>query len=126
MSMIFDALITMPRVFFTKVDKYFKLKPDSVGEPDIYLVSKVRLIKLENGVWAWELNPSQYVQESCRNVHNDVKDNLCGIWKSPKQAPNPFAMGYTPEFYASTVLDTSLASYYKSQKGFLIWMVELG
>ena len=34
----------------TKVDKYFKLKLDSIGEPDMYLVTKLRLMKLENDV----------------------------------------------------------------------------
>ena len=43
------------------VDKYFNLKPDSVRKPDIYLGAKVRQMKLENGVWAWVLSPSQYV-----------------------------------------------------------------
>ena len=41
----------------TKVDKYFKLKPEPIGEPDIYLGVKVRLVKFKNGVWAWDLSP---------------------------------------------------------------------
>ena len=52
----------------TKVDNYFKLKPDSIGEPDMYLGSKVRPKKLEKGVRAWALSPPKYVQESCWNV----------------------------------------------------------
>ena len=42
----------------TKVDKYFKLKLDSIGEPDMYLGAKVRPMKLDNDVWAWTLSPS--------------------------------------------------------------------
>ena len=34
----------------TKVDRYFKLKPYSVGEPDMYLGVKLRPMKLENSV----------------------------------------------------------------------------
>ena len=78
MAMIFYAFITMLRVFFTKVDNYFKLKPDSFREPDMYLVSKVRPMSFENGVWAWTLSTSQYVQVSFRNVQNYVKENLGG------------------------------------------------
>ena len=36
----------------TKVDKYFKFKPDSIREPDMYLGAKLRPMNLENVVWA--------------------------------------------------------------------------
>ena len=35
-------------------------------------------------------------------------------------------MGCAPELSASPVIDPSLASYYQSQIGVLIWMVDLG
>ena len=60
-----DDILFLPpytESIITKVDKYFKLKPDSVKEPDMYLVAKVPPMKLDNSVWAWELIPSQYVQ----------------------------------------------------------------
>ena len=44
--------------FLMKVDKCFKLKPESIRDPDIYLGSKLQPMKLENGVWAWYLSPS--------------------------------------------------------------------
>ncbi len=34
------------------LNKYFPLKPDSVGTPDIYLGAKLNLMELENEVWA--------------------------------------------------------------------------
>ena len=71
-------------IVLTKFDKCFKLKPDSFGEPDMYLGAKVRLTKLENGLWAWALIPSQYVHESCRNVQKYVKENLGGRCKLPR------------------------------------------
>ncbi len=33
------------------LNKYFPLKPDSVGTPDIYRSAKLKLMQLENGVW---------------------------------------------------------------------------
>ena len=45
-----------------KFDKYFKLKPYSIGELDMYSGSKIRPMELENSVWAWDLGPSRYVQ----------------------------------------------------------------
>ncbi len=43
------------------LNKYFPLKPDSVGSPDIYLGAKLKLMQLENGVWAWGISLSKYV-----------------------------------------------------------------
>ena len=45
-----------------RIDKYFKLRPSSIGDPDIYLGSKLNKIRLENGVWAWENSPEIYVK----------------------------------------------------------------
>ena len=41
-----------PESVLAKVDKYFKLRPDTFREPDMYWGSKVRPMKLENVVWA--------------------------------------------------------------------------
>jgi hypothetical protein len=39
-------------------------KPASVGDPDIYLGAKLRETQLPNGVWAWGLSPSKYVNQA--------------------------------------------------------------
>ena len=44
------------------IDSYFKLKPTSIGDPDIYLLEKVTKMKLANGTWCWTLIPSKFVQ----------------------------------------------------------------
>ena len=46
-----------------QVDKYFMMKPGSIGDPDIYLGAKLRKVRLDNGVEAWSMSPSKYVQE---------------------------------------------------------------
>ncbi len=43
-------------------NKYFPLKPESVGAPDIYLGAKLKLMQLKNGIWAWGISPSKYIQ----------------------------------------------------------------
>ena len=45
-----------------KIDKYFKLKPSSIGDPDIYLGAKLKYTRAANGVWCWTLSLSKYVQ----------------------------------------------------------------
>ena len=47
-----------------RIDKYFTLKPTSIGDPDIYLGAKLRKMNLPNGVWCWIMSPSKYVQEA--------------------------------------------------------------
>ncbi len=42
-----------PDSILIQIDKYFLSKPVSVVEPDVYLGAKLKLIQLENGVWAW-------------------------------------------------------------------------
>lgn len=41
-----------PDSLVTQLYKYFLFKPDSVGEPDVYLGVKLKLMQPENGVWA--------------------------------------------------------------------------
>ena len=35
------------------IDKYFKLKPDSIDDPERYLGAKLRYHRTNNGVYAW-------------------------------------------------------------------------
>ena len=44
-----------------RLDKYFKLKPSSVGNPTMYLGATVKKMTLDNGVSAWASSPSKYV-----------------------------------------------------------------
>jgi len=80
-----------------QIDKYFKLKPGSIGNPDIYLGAKRKRMRMANGVWAWANSPAKYVKESCNNVQKYLDELGNARWKLPKQAANTFAMGYEPE-----------------------------
>ena len=50
-----------------QVDKYFRLKPGLLADPNIYLGAKVKLMALLNGVRVWSLSPSKYVQVAVNN-----------------------------------------------------------
>ena len=50
-----------------KIDKVFKMKAGSIGDPDIYLGAKVKQMKMNNGVTAWAISPNQYVNEAVNN-----------------------------------------------------------
>ena len=109
-----------------KNDQFMKLKPDSVGDPDIYLGAKLKRVELENDVWCWTLSPSKYVQEAVRNCEKHLGDKYDGKFSLKKTAPNPFPIGYEPELDVSPLLPPDQASYYNSIVGIMRWMVELG
>ena len=92
------------------IESYFKLKPTSIGDSDIYFGAKTKM-NLANGTWCWTLSPSKYVQESVRKCKQALRYTYDGIHKLPKHAPNPFPMGYKPEMDLTTYLEPELASY---------------
>ena len=108
-----------------QLDYFFKMKKDSMGDPDLYLGAKLRNVRLPNGVDSWSLSPSKYVQEAVRRVQEFLKTKKNGM-KLAKSATSPFAREYYPELDLSKELDRDDASFYHSQIGVLRWMVELG
>ena len=116
-----DAMTTL-----MKIDKYFKLKPSSIGDPEIYLGANLKYTLAANGVWCWTLSPSKYVQEACKKCDIFLKNNFDGKYYLTKMAPNPFVVGYRPETDMTDPLDTDRASYYQTMIGVMRWMVEIG
>jgi hypothetical protein len=95
-----------------------------VGDPDIYLGAKLQKVVLENGVVAWSMSPSKYVQKAVKNVKDCLQEKEPGCpWL--KKAPAPFAKDYRPEIDLSIESETDDATYYQFQIGVLRWMVEL-
>ena len=121
-----DALCISHRpreVLEKEIGKYWLLKNNSLGPPNIYLGNKVTKVYLENGVSAWAFSSSQYVQ----NAVASVETYLRSVNKSlPKQAPAPFTADYRPEIDISPVLNAYESSYFQSLIGILRWIVELG
>ena len=111
-----DVLVVHHHAMTTlmKIDKYFKLKPSSIGDPDIYLGAKLKYIRAENGVWCWTLIPSKYIQEACNNCETFLKNNFDGKYSLPKRALYPFVGGYRPETDMTDPLDPDRASYYQT------------
>ncbi len=89
--------------------KYLALKPDLLGTPDIYLCNKLKLMQLENVIWAWGINPSKYVREAVKNCKDYVPEHLPPQCWLLKLAPNPFPTTYEPYDF-SPELHPDLAS----------------
>jgi hypothetical protein len=77
-----------------RLDKYFKMKPGSMGYPNIYLGAMLKQMWLENGTRAWANSPAKYVWASVENVQKYLKDLGFNKWNLPSKCSNPFAADY--------------------------------
>jgi hypothetical protein len=107
-----------------KIDYYFKMKKESIGDPDIYLGSKLKKVKLPNLVVAWMMSPTKYVAEAVKNVERYLEKEYNA--KLPKRVGGPLPTDYRPELDVTPELAGEEVSYYYSQIGILRWIVELG
>ena len=108
-----------------QIDYFFHMKPESMGDPDIYLGCKLRLHVVEGtGVQAWLQSPSKYIQEAVKNAETYYEQRFNA--KFPKKVSSPFATGYRPEMDITKELSTDDASTYQSHIGVLRWIVEIG
>ena len=105
-----------------KIDKYFPMKPSSMGDPDIYLGAKLRKVRLDNGVIAWSISSSKYVQHAVANVEKHLSKSNRSL---PKRARGPWPVGYDAEMDDTPELNADDATYYQTQIGVLRWCVEL-
>ena len=106
-----------------QINKYFKIKPDSIGEPKFYLGAKFSKVKLSNGVEAWGMSSSKYTQAAVANVEEHLQKTGR---KLGKKTPTPMVHGYRPELDTTPELNSGDANYYQSLVGILRWMVEIG
>jgi hypothetical protein len=94
-----------------QLDKYFKMKPGSIGDPKFYLGAKLlRPVTLSDGVEAWAMSPSKYLQGAIDNVKTYLRKY--GERHLPKCAATPLPSNYRPEMDVTPELNPETASYY--------------
>jgi len=109
-----------------KLDKYFQMKPGSIGDVDVYLGNKLRLTKLENGVDAWGLSSSKYVKEAIATVERYLAADETLSKQIKAKIRSPWPSGYEAELDTSEELQAKEATFYQHLIGVLHWIVELG
>ena len=82
-----------------KFDKFFKMKAGSTGDPDIYFGAKVKPMKTNNGVTAWEISPSKYVNKAINNCEKWIQENMAEH-KHSCRASNPFPTDYDSDLHS--------------------------
>jgi hypothetical protein len=113
-----------PKAILDDINTYFRLKPESVGTPDLYLGAKLSKTTMPNGVEAWCNSSHRYVQEAIRNTEKYIQQH--GGKMLRKKTQSPMESNYRPELDVSATLNPERANYYQSQLGILRWAVELG
>jgi hypothetical protein len=73
-----------PKEILRRLNKYFTLKEDSIGEPDIYLGAKLRkVVAPTNGQKVlWTQSSSDYIQETVKNVESWLDERGLRLRKS--------------------------------------------
>ena len=117
------AISERPKEQLMEIDKYFKLKPDSVGPPKIYLGAKLTREELPNGAKAWSISSSKYIQDSVSNLEKKIAKKGLKLRPGIKA---PLTSKYRPEVDVSPELEAEDASFYQSLIGSLRWIVEMG
>ncbi len=115
-----------PMSVMGEINKYLPLKPSSVGDPDIYLGTKLKETRLPNGAMAWGLSPSQYIVQAVKNCQLHLTEKLEWKYYIAARADNPFPVDYGPSTDLSDLLDPDCSLFYQHLIGVMRWMVELG
>ena len=122
-----DALVVSEngeQVLRKEIGKYFELKEESIGPPQLYLGGRIRKVELTSGVKPWSFSSFQYVQAAVKNVEQHLEGRKL---KLVTRAETPICTSYyRPEIDISPELNATDAAYYQSLIGILRWMVELG
>ena len=112
-----------PKLVLQRLNKYFKVKENSIHPPNIYLGGKLRPVTLPSGKICWGQSASKYVQEAVRNLEDWLKKQN---YKLPSRCDTPMSTSYRPELDTSEQLDAEMTNYYQSAIGVLRWAVKLG
>ena len=95
------------------------MKEASVGDPDVDLGAKLKKTKLANGVTAWGMSPSKYVQEAVKDCEEYLNENYLRRFTLPKHGPTLFMMNYAPKMDIFQALNANDASCFQSLIGIL-------
>jgi hypothetical protein len=112
-----------PGAIIAEIDKRFKIKEGSCGEPTQYLGAAISKYQLQDGSWAWAMSSDTYVKGAIENIEIYLKQKGERL-KTKTSCILP--SGWKPEIDTTDLLNDKDAGFYMSQIGVLQWAVELG
>ena len=100
-----------PKEAVLQLDKLFKMQPNYIAPPGIYLGGELKKMRLPNMVESWTFSSIQYVQEAVYNVDKFLQ-YIYGSMLSTK-INHPLSNDYRPELDSSPELDVADGAYYQ-------------
>jgi hypothetical protein len=119
------ALSHQPKLLIDAIGEYYKVKPGSDKEPDIYLGANVEKVQMPDGREVWASSPRDYVKNAIKTVESLFEEDGEG-YVLKNRVKNPFPMNYRPELDVSDELGPELLSRYLQLIGICRWAIELG
>jgi hypothetical protein len=119
------AISHEPKVLIDDIGEYYKVKPGSDKEPDIYLGANVEKVQMPDGREVWATSPCNYIKNAIKTVEGLLVEDGEGYVLKNK-AKNPFPMNYQPKLDVSNELGLELSSCYLQLIGIVQWAIELG
>jgi hypothetical protein len=113
------------KVLIDAIGEYYKVKPGSDKEPDIYLGANVEKVQMPVGREVWTTSPCNYIKNAIKTVEGLLAEDREGYVLKNK-AKNPFPMNYQPELDVLNELGPELSSHYLQFIGIVRWVIELG
>ena len=114
-----------PDTFMNRLIEVYRLKDDSVEEPNRYLGANIEKVQLDDGSESWSMS----IREDVTNAIHNLDDTLAHDGAQPlkifgkKAVERPFLLKYCPELYISPVSDDTLMSRYLQLTGVLKWEI---
>jgi len=105
------AISHEPRVLIDVIGEYYKVKPGSDKELEIYLGANVEKVQMPDGREVWATSPRDYVKNAVKTVKGLLNEDGEGYVLKNK-VKNPFPMNHKPELDTSDELGPELSSRY--------------
>jgi hypothetical protein len=105
------AISHEPKVLIDAIGEYYKVKPGSDKETDIYLGANAEKVQMPDSREVWATSPCDYVKNAIKTVEGLLAEDGEG-YVLKNMAKNPFPMNYQPELDVSNELGPELSSRY--------------
>ena len=120
-----------PRKIMESVRETYKVRDDTIKEPDQYLGADISKVHFDDGSFAYTMSSESYVKNAVKNVKARLNDDglrfnakLSSMEMSAKQ---PFTTNdYRPELDTSQECSPAQVQFFQNIMGILRWLVELG
>ena len=110
---------TNPQHQLETIEKRFKLKDGTIGEPTLYLGADIGKHVVEDGTFSWSLSSSNHTAKAVKAVEDKIVTEKYGFKRLPNGTKTPLTGDYRPKIDASQELDAKQQNYYQGLIGVL-------